>query len=200
MGGHRPPDRPDAKKGLFAKMGDAINRAASEAEDRKEANTATYGAVVKKGMFGVKTVEIYETGYVRVGVILTGKSPYEKLKSIKFTQQVQDRSAAGHLWSSGGMGSRDKRVLLLTIATDRQVHTLSTEGQMGRTEDKLGLALEAAGNSVISGAAPAPTVITHAAPEITAADKLRQIADLHRDGVLSDEEFAAAKGKLLGQL
>lgn len=200
MAEHGLPDRPEAKKGLFAKMGDAINRAAAEAEERKAANEATYGAVVKKGLFGVKTVEIYETGYVRVGVLLTGKSPYEKLKSIKFTQQVQDRSAAGHLWSSGGLGSKEKRVLLLTIATDRQVHTLSTEGQVGRSEDKLGLALEAAGSSVIGGDAPAPTVVTHAAPEVTAADKLRQIADLHRDGVLSDEEFAAAKAKLLGQL
>jgi putative oligomerization/nucleic acid binding protein len=30
------------------------------------------------------------------------------------------------------------------------------------------------------------------------ADQLQQIADLHQQGVLSDEEFAAAKAKLLG--
>jgi hypothetical protein len=30
------------------------------------------------------------------------------------------------------------------------------------------------------------------------ADQLQQLADLHDSGVLSDEEFAAAKAKLLG--
>jgi hypothetical protein len=30
------------------------------------------------------------------------------------------------------------------------------------------------------------------------ADQLNQLADLHQQGVLSDDEFAAAKAKLLG--
>jgi hypothetical protein len=30
------------------------------------------------------------------------------------------------------------------------------------------------------------------------ADQLNQLADLHSQGVLSDDEFAAAKAKLLG--
>jgi hypothetical protein len=36
------------------------------------------------------------------------------------------------------------------------------------------------------------------APAPTMADQLNQIADLHQQGVLSDDEFAAAKAKLLG--
>jgi putative oligomerization/nucleic acid binding protein len=39
--------------------------------------------------------------------------------------------------------------------------------------------------------APAP-----AAPDQTA--KLKELADLHASGALTDEEFAAAKAKLLG--
>ncbi|HEX7162290.1 MAG TPA: SHOCT domain-containing protein [Trebonia sp.] len=35
-----------------------------------------------------------------------------------------------------------------------------------------------------------------AAPSM--ADQLNQLADLHKQGVLSDDEFAAAKAKLLG--
>jgi hypothetical protein len=31
-------------------------------------------------------------------------------------------------------------------------------------------------------------------------EQLKQLADLHSAGVLSDEEFAAAKGKLLGNI
>jgi hypothetical protein len=41
---------------------------------------------------------------------------------------------------------------------------------------------------------PAPRAA--AAPSMT--DQLSQIADLHKQGLLSDDEFAAAKGKLLG--
>lgn len=36
------------------------------------------------------------------------------------------------------------------------------------------------------------------APEESQIDKLRELGDLHTSGVLTDEEFAAAKGKLLG--
>jgi hypothetical protein len=41
-----------------------------------------------------------------------------------------------------------------------------------------------------------PTVPAQAAPSMT--DQLNQLADLHKQGVLSDTEFAAAKTKLLG--
>jgi hypothetical protein len=42
--------------------------------------------------------------------------------------------------------------------------------------------------------APPPTA--PAGPSV--ADQLQQIADLHQRGMLSDDEFAAAKAKLLG--
>jgi len=44
--------------------------------------------------------------------------------------------------------------------------------------------------------APPPQAATAAGPSIT--DQLQQIAALHQQGALSDEEFAAAKAKLLG--
>ncbi|MGA8464327.1 MAG: SHOCT domain-containing protein [Trebonia sp.] len=44
-------------------------------------------------------------------------------------------------------------------------------------------------------AAPAPTPAAAPSPMI---DQLNQLAALHQQGVLSDEEFAAAKAKLLG--
>jgi hypothetical protein len=39
-----------------------------------------------------------------------------------------------------------------------------------------------------------------AAAEPTLAERLRELADLHKDGILSDDEFAAAKAKLLAGL
>lgn len=188
--------------GVGARLKKAYTDAQTARAELAEANEATYGALVKKGQFGLKTVEIYASGYVRVGAFLSQGSPFEKLKSIKFSFQVQDRSGVGHLWTSGGLGSKEKRVLFLTIATDKKIHTLSTEGEMGRREDNLAMALEAAGNSVLADAqsAPRPTNVTQAASEATVGERLRQIAELHQDGVLSDDEFAAAKAKLLDQL
>jgi hypothetical protein len=54
--------------------------------------------------------------------------------------------------------------------------------------------------------APPPQQPVYAAPPPQAApaddgpdlDKLRELADLHTQGILSDEEFAAAKAKELG--
>jgi len=46
------------------------------------------------------------------------------------------------------------------------------------------------------GAAQAQTAAPPATKDVTA--ELQKLADLHKSGVLTDEEFAAAKKKLLG--
>ena len=46
------------------------------------------------------------------------------------------------------------------------------------------------------GAAQAQTAAAPATKDVTA--ELQKLADLHKSGVLTDEEFAAAKKKLLG--
>jgi hypothetical protein len=46
------------------------------------------------------------------------------------------------------------------------------------------------------GAAPAGQVPLPGSPELTA--RLKELADLHDSGALTDAEFAAAKAKLLG--
>ena len=46
---------------------------------------------------------------------------------------------------------------------------------------------------------PAPTAPAAAAPASSATvDELKQLSDLHQQGVLTDAEFTAAKAKLLG--
>ena len=49
-----------------------------------------------------------------------------------------------------------------------------------------------------AAAAPAAAAPAAAGQEPSMTDQLNQLADLHRRGVLSDDEFAAAKAKLLG--
>jgi hypothetical protein len=48
--------------------------------------------------------------------------------------------------------------------------------------------------------APPPQAPPPAAPEAgpSMADQLQQLAELHQQGVLSDDEFTAAKAKVLG--
>ena len=48
--------------------------------------------------------------------------------------------------------------------------------------------------------APAPAAAPPAAPPASSPmiDQLNQLADLHQQGVLTDEEFASAKAKLFG--
>lgn len=48
------------------------------------------------------------------------------------------------------------------------------------------------------GTVPAPRDSGEQAAAPSMADQLNQLADLHKQGVLSDDEFAAAKAKLLG--
>ncbi|MDR2997550.1 MAG: SHOCT domain-containing protein [Microbacterium sp.] len=45
---------------------------------------------------------------------------------------------------------------------------------------------------------PAPVAAAQAAPAVDVTAQLLKLADLHNAGALSDEEFAAAKAKLLG--
>ena len=47
-------------------------------------------------------------------------------------------------------------------------------------------------------APPPPAPAPEATPEDSDVAKLQQLAQLHSQGVLSDEEFAAAKAKVLG--
>ena len=47
-------------------------------------------------------------------------------------------------------------------------------------------------------AAPAAPAAPAAAPTKDVTAELQKLADLHKSGVLTDEEFAAAKKKLLG--
>lgn len=112
---------------------------------------------------------------------------------------------------------------VLTIATDQRIHTLTNEvhnGVMTVTKgdhNDVGLALAEAGDGVLGAlglrsqqipggdsnrASPQTSTPAERASvpsaEPTVGDRLRELADLHRDGVLSDEEFASAKAKLLG--
>ena len=61
-----------------------------------------------------------------------------------------------------------------------------------------GAATRAHNRNTPSQPAAAPAPAAPAAPADDTSAKLQELADLHAKGVLSDEEFAAAKAKVLG--
>lgn len=97
-------------------------------------------------------------------------------------------------------------VAMLTSTNSGEVRPVT---RASRGHNEVGLALEAAGNSVLgvvevaadeSASESQPVVVSHAAKSQPLAERLRELADLHRDGILSVDEFAAARGMLLAGL
>lgn len=99
------------------------------------------------------------------------------------------------------------------------IHSLSNQTSSGLSSKThqghvdVGFALQAAGNAVLGAGIPMSSrdPATHAdgVPAASAvpvatgnslAGRMRELADLHGEGILSDEEYAAAKATLLGQL
>jgi hypothetical protein len=74
--------------------------AAAFAEGKEKAGNLAHTAV-----FGGTTVEVYEGGYVRVGKFLNKSSAFEKLRSVSYTQQVQDKSAGGRAMAGLATGA-----------------------------------------------------------------------------------------------
>ena len=194
----------------------AEERAAKEAQ--KQADLAAFqqraGTLVKKGAFGGKTVEIYANGFVRVGFLITANTPLEELRTITYRRNSRDKGSGGRALgalATGGLNllaSKEKVQAFLSIATDTKVHQLSSS-QAASWEEKQGMALEAAGQSVIdmrrhgSASPAAPNEPTPPAPvqeKKSVAEQIRELAALHADGILSDEEFSSAKANLLSQM
>lgn len=199
-----------------------------------EAAERKYGRLVANETFGRRRIELYEGGYVRVLGLLnvTGglklkdeqiaaveqlgagdllqrafdafDAPFEKLRAIKASTQIQDKSAGGRAVASAAsfglskLASNENRILFLTISTDRETYSLHETGGMSRLQDQIAMKLELAGQGILDAlGSRAPSAPSTPAPG-SVADQLRDLAALHRDGVLTEEEFAAAKAKLLG--
>jgi hypothetical protein len=146
------------------------------------ARAAEAGNLVVQKSFGISAVAVYDGGFVRVSKLLGGRNlapgtAFERLRSIKYLEQREGD-------------------LSLTIATDRQVHTLKAKREMLSANDKAGMALEAAGNAVLDSLrSSAP-----AAPQPDLAEQIKKLADLHESGILTDEEFNAKKTNLLDRM
>jgi hypothetical protein len=109
----------------------------------------------------------------------------------------------------------ESRRAYLVISTDRGTYSLTNEshnGFMTKTNEghkEVGAVLEQAGFTALGIASDPPVSETrvdesaHGTETISESDisiRLRELAKLHRDGILSDNEFANAKAKLIAGL
>lgn len=253
-----PPQPSSAAKssGVFSRLKQGVadmqatrRETLAEAERSHAEAEAAAGRVVTTGVFGTSTIEIYEGAYVRIAVgdkthteaaKITKKTPFEKLRSIKFAAAAADApqergsaldgvvgSAVSTLFKGGAglmkssvpglavagvahLASAESRRAYLTIATDRTIHNLTNESHSGvmvrsvKAHNEVGAELARAGASVLGevqveiSSHEAAQPIQATAPSL--ADRLRELAALHQEGVLSDEEFAGAKASLLAGL
>lgn len=114
----------------------------------------------------------------------------------------------------------------LTIATDKEIHTLTNLGTsdlgftiVRREQEDIGRSLEQAGQAVLNANNPAlassstdsipalpdpmdyqPLPKRAAVESSSITERMRELASLHEEGILDDAEFAVAKAKLLGTL
>ncbi len=181
-------------------------RAASEAamaqrQKEKEELAEKIGKKVADELFALKRVRIYENGYIEVGLGLV--STPEKLVSIQSSADISKKTGLGRAAAgvmTGGlslMGANRRGDLMLVIDTENETRVLNTDDPT--TEDMKAMKkLEAVGNSVL---ARLSSTSVSAAPVNSTTDlsvELARLNDLHKSGVLTAEEFSAAKSKLLG--
>lgn len=105
----------------------------------------------------------------------------------------------------------------LTIGTDRQIHTLTNQAKNAigmkvtqKDHNEVGFSLAATGNAVLEALGFASRQVAQAAQvveieavatvpspeELEFAEQIRELAALHREGILSDEEFKEAKARV----
>jgi hypothetical protein len=162
------------------------------------------------------------------GSFATRVAPFEKFLAFSFSEEPRSKSNATESSASTllrtatsfvgkgmkatlpglaiqGVGHLLQRKLekkaTLTITTDHEVHVIVKTN----SEDlEVGQALEKVAQTILGSAAttaPQPTMpqLPPAQPSRSStAERIRELATLHDDGILDDAEFAAAKAKILG--
>lgn len=186
---------------------------AVSAEDKAQQSSekvALCGPLIANESFGSKTIRFYEKGYVTVTTNLMKEKQPEKLLDVLLSTEIAKKSGAGRLvagvMTSGlnlVMSSNMRGDIYLSLTTNVTTHMIHVPTP-SPSNLKSARKIEAVAQSLISKRATRGSVTPedqkHAPSAITPTlgDQLSKLADLHQAGALSDDEFAAAKSKLIG--
>lgn len=185
----------------------AVKAATKAAEKAEEATIkAALGKCALDTRFNLKRIRIYQGGYVQIG----NQSP-ERLLGISGQADISSKTGLGRTAGSIGfmaitllppinlLGPSVRGDLMLTIVTDKETHVIHTRTPM--SEDLKALrALDATGNSILGVLNSAAETTTYSRSSVSSdvSDQLIKLGELKANGIVTDEEFAAAKAKLLG--
>jgi len=164
-----------------------------------------YGTLTANETFGNYRVRVFSDGYIQVSTGLgLIKGSIEKLLQIDCEAQISKKTGLGRglatIVTAGAnqLSPNQRGNLILTITTDKKVHVLFQE--MPFAHDIKGMnKLVAAGKSVINqNKKSAPIDL----PKISSdnqnlAQQIRELSELKDSGVITQQEFEAAKQKLL---
>lgn len=177
------------------------------------ADPTKHGAVLAKETFSGKTVQIFQNGYVKVSGPLSRNAPIERLISISDDANITKKTGLGRglgFVATGGLNmlSSNKRGdIYLTIVTDQQTHLLHVEAppawEMKAAKKLAGAALRVTPeteNSPTTDQSVPPVGVPPVGSLVSPAERLRQLASLHAEGLLSDEEFAAKRDAAMKDL
>ena len=171
-------------------------------------NYLIHGEEVGRGQLGADVVALFANGYVQVlrntgGFKLRGE--VEKLVAIKATASYHKKTATGRLVGvvvTGGLNllsSNNRGELLLTITTDKSVHSVLSQRPSQTQVERL-FELEAIGNSILEKTRPLPKVDSASTSPESLSEQLVTLSQLRDSGALTEEEFEVAKGRVLGRI
>jgi uncharacterized membrane protein YdbT with pleckstrin-like domain len=115
--------------------------------------------------------------------------PLEAINDVRFEQGVVDRMVGAGTLVIQSASERGRQVFRDIRHPEEVQRTIYHEGEKNKKRMYLGH------DGTEAAPAPAPAAAP-AAPSVTT--ELERLAKLYRDGVLTDEEFAAQKAKILG--
>lgn len=156
--------------------------------------------VLAKGLVdNLTTLIIYKDGTFATKVAFGKESIRERLLGFEHDADSMRRKSAtgrgGAAIMTGGLSlfaSNNRGVVYVTVTGEQtNVRTFTTRNPSGTTLTSI-RSLKAAADSVI-----VDTKATSTASPADVSTQLKQLADLHAAGALSDAEFAAAKARLL---
>lgn len=127
------------------------------------------------------------------------KIPWAAIQDIEVSTQSTRRVTAGRVLAVGVFALAAKKNETFTyihISDKNSVFSFAAKTPQGKVLGAMRPILNAFNNRVRPAVAPAPTPPQAAA---SVADELAKLAQLKMDGILTDEEFASQKAKLLDQ-
>lgn len=149
---------------------------------------------------GLIRVTVYEDGYVRIG------DQIEKLVSVSGDAQISQKTGLGRSVATVAtmftpfpafnlLSPNARGRAALSFVTDKQVKVISTTYVDKSVLDKFEKLRAAAAAAILANT---PLESESSSPANDLGQQLQQLGELHQKGILTDEEFATAKAKLIG--